>query len=300
MKVLVTGSGGLIGSHLVRLLRARGDDVLVAKRDAARADPSAILWDTASGRFHLPPRPALDAVVHLAGSGIGEKRWNSRVKAEILESRISGTRQVVQMLASESERPVRLLSASAIGFYGDRGDELLTEQSGAGSGFLADVVQAWEAEATVATQSGHSVAMLRTGVVLDANNGALAKQLPIFRAGLGATLGRGRQRMSWIHRFDEVAAIAFLLDNPDITGPVNLVAPNPITNAEFTRTLAKALSRPAILRAPGFALGSLLGGEMASELLLSSQRVAPAVLEAAGFEFLHPRLYSALAELLWA
>ncbi|MDA8263097.1 MAG: TIGR01777 family oxidoreductase [Actinomycetota bacterium] len=300
MKVLITGAGGLIGSHLVHLLRARGDEVLVATRDADRANDSAILWDTTSGRFDLPPRPGLDAVVHLAGAGIGERRWNPKIKAEIRDSRISGTRQVARMLAGESDRPIRFLCASAIGFYGDRGEEVLTEQSPAGRGFLSEVVQAWETEAAAAAGDGHSVATLRTGIVLDARQGALAKQLPLFRVGLGAALGNGRQWMSWIHRFDEVAAIAFLLDHPEITGPVNLVAPNPVTNAEFTRTLAKALSRPALLRAPGFALGALLGGEMASELLLSSQRVKPSVLEAAGFEFLHPLLYSALADLLWS
>ncbi len=300
MKVLVTGAGGLIGSHLVRLLRSRGDEVLVARRGGAPSAGNEIRWDTAGGRIELPPDAAIDAVVHLAGAGIGEKRWNPRIKAEIMDSRVNGTRQVVEMLAKHADRPLRLLSASAIGVYGDRGDEVLSEGSPAGKGFLAEVVQAWEAEAVRAEEAGHSVATLRTGIVLDSGGGALQKQLPLFKAGLGASLGSGRQWMSWIHRYDEVAAIAFLLDRPDITGPVNLVAPNPVTNADFTRTLGKALSRPALLRAPGFALSTLLGGEMAHELLLSSQRVKPSVLESQGFEFLHPLLYGALADLLWA
>ncbi|MDA8209062.1 MAG: TIGR01777 family oxidoreductase [Actinomycetota bacterium] len=300
MKVLVTGASGLIGSHLVRLLRSRGDEVLVARRGVAPSGDNAVRWDTVGGRIDLPAGAEIDAVVHLAGAGIGEKRWNSRTKAEIMESRVKGTRQVVEMLAAQVGRPVRLLSASAIGIYGDRGEEVLTEQSRAGSGFLAEVVKAWEAEADRASQAGHSVATLRTGIVLDSHGGALQKQLPIFKAGLGASLGSGKQWMSWIHRFDEVAAIAFLLDRPGITGPVNLVAPNPVTNTEFTRILGKALSRPALLHAPGLALSTLLGREMAHELLLSSQRVEPSVLKSQGFEFLHPLLYAAMADLLWA
>lgn len=300
MKVLITGASGLIGRELVRELSRRGDEiVMVRRKNSAISTPFAtVTWDTKSGDVE-GNLTDLDAVVHLAGAGIGSHRWNGAVKDDIYYSRVQGTRQIVNAIDRTQSKPVRFLGASAIGYYGDRGDELLDESSPGGSNFLARVVKDWEKQSLGAEKSGHSVALFRTGIVLSGNGGALKKQLPLFKLGLGGKLGSGRQWNSWIHISDEVRAISFLLDHPEITGPVNLVSPSPITNAKFTETLANVLSRPSVLRIPRLALNAALGTEMASELLLSSARVRPKVLSEAGFSFNFSHLDHCLWDLIW-
>ncbi len=298
MKILVTGSHGLIGSKVVSRLRERGDEVITARRGTGTDTGGTVAWDSENGKFDATKLVGLSAVVHLGGAGIGDRRWNGAVKDSIYSSRIDGTRQVVSMLESLRARGVRLLCASAIGIYGDRGDEVLSESSPPGTGFLARVATAWETEAMRAQEFGISVATLRTGIVQSRSGGALAKQLPLFRAGLGAKLGGGSQWMSWIHIDDEVEAIIFLLDHPLVEGPVNLVAPQAQTNQQYSSALAKCLGRPMLFSAPKLVLKAALGPEMAEELLLVSQRVSPQVLLLAGYKFHFESLELALADLL--
>ncbi len=309
MRVLVSGSTGLIGRALcakleasgmheiVRLLRPGSKPVLPSAGDAG----STVRWEPASGWLDgaaLRAAGPFDAVVNLAGESIASGRWSPERKERIRSSRIASTRLLVSSVAETDEPPQIFLSASAIGYYGDRGAEELTEDSGPGKGFLAEVCVAWEAEASRATDTGARVAMLRTGIVLSKDGGALAKQLPMFRMGLGGKLGSGHQYMSWITLGDEVAAIEHVLGDPGLSGAVNLVAPGAVTNAELTNMLAKAVSRPAVLKVPAFALAAVLGGEAASELLLASQKVKPARLVSAGFSFEYPELPAALAAML--
>ena len=299
MKILITGAGGLIGSALVFELQARGDTVVLARRDPKETcGPGDVEWNTNSGEFDTSKLAGLDAVVHLGGTSIGAHRWNEQVKARISESRILGTRQIVKMLTAKFNNPVRFLSASAIGFYGDRGEERLEETSSSGSGYLSSLVSEWEREARGAEAARHSVALLRSGIVLDKHGGALQKQLTLFKLGAGAILGSGNQWMSWIHLKDEVAAIVFLLENPQITGAVNLVAPEPVRNRDYSHQLGNSFSKPVLLKAPAFALKAALGAEMATELLLSSQRVVPTVLSNAGFKYNFSDLKGALANLV--
>jgi uncharacterized protein (TIGR01777 family) len=239
----------------------------------------------------------IDAVVHLAGAGIGDKRWTDSYKMEILESRTRGTRLLAETMASLEVKPSVFLSGSAIGIYGVRDDEELTEQSSIGSGFLADVCRDWEAAAAPATQAGIRTVLLRTGIVLSPKGGALKKQLPLFKLGLGGKFGNGKQWQSWISITDEVNAIIHLLTS-SVSGPVNLTAPQPVTNSDFTRTLASVVSRPAIVPIPSFGPKLLLGGELANALLFTGQRVVPSVLSNDGFQFAHPTLESALRALL--
>ncbi|HZQ29269.1 MAG TPA: TIGR01777 family oxidoreductase [Acidimicrobiales bacterium] len=277
MRVAMSGSHGLIGSALVKSLEADGHEVVRLSRQVSEVPGG------------------LDAVVHLAGEGIGNRRWNEAHKRRVLESRTEGTTALARALRQSSVLPKVLVSGSAIGFYGDRGDEVLTESSGPGADFLSEVCRAWEASTKAAEDAGIRVVHIRTGIVLSGTGGALGKQLPLFRFGLGAKLGGGRQWQSWISLPDEVAAIRHCIDTDVLTGPVNLTAPNPVRNAEFTKALGHALHRPAVLTAPAAALRAALGKEMADELLLVSQRVAPTKLEQSGFEFQHPRLEQALA-----
>jgi uncharacterized protein (TIGR01777 family) len=236
-------------------------------------------------------------VVHLAGAGIGDHRWSDAYKREILESRTRSTNLLCEAITSIDGGPKRLLSGSAIGFYGARGDEQLDETSRRGTGFLADVVVDWETSAAMAVAAGISVAYLRTGIVLSPDGGALRKQLPLFKIGLGGRFGSGRQWQSWISITDEVRAIEHLLTS-EMTGPVNLTAPAPVTGAEFAKTLGRVLGRPAVLPVPGFGPKLLLGGELAEALLLTGQRVMPTALQADGFTFEHPALEAALRALL--
>jgi len=276
MKIAVTGASGFIGRALTARLAAAGHIVQpVRLRESAAAAPS-------------------EAVVHLAGEPLAQ-RWTAEAKRTIRESRVEGARALVGSLARLSPRPAMLVSASAVGIYGSRGDQLLTEDSAPGSGFLADVCAEWERTAGVANALGIRVVIVRTGVVLG-HGGALARMLPVFKLGLGGRLGSGRQWMSWIHIDDLTALIEFVLSGARLRGPVNATAPNPVTNAEFTRTLASALHRPAFAVVPAFAL-KMLFGEMAS-VLLDSQRVLPKAAQAAGFQFRYPDLGPALAGLV--
>jgi uncharacterized protein (TIGR01777 family) len=296
MDVAITGSSGLIGSALVDALRAAGHrPVRLVRRPASGEDE--ISWDPAAGTIDASSLEGIGAVVHLAGAGIGDKRWTDAYKQEILSSRTEGTSLVAKTVAGLDKKPSVLLSGSAIGFYGDRGDEELDETSPAGTGFLADVVVQWEASAQAAVDAGIRTSFLRTGIVLSPKGGALKKQLPLFKSGLGGRFGNGRNWQSWISIDDEVAAILFLL-TADVSGPVNLTAPEPVTNREFTHVLGSVLRRPTALPVPKFGPKLLLGGELAEALLFTGQRVLPKRLEAAGFSFQDPTLEGALRRLL--
>lgn len=295
MRVAITGSSGLIGTALSDALRAAGHQTIAVVRRSPAA--GEIGWDPAAGTMNPADLSGVDAVVHLAGAGIGDHRWTDSYKREIRESRVRSTNLLSETIAAATDGPRVLLSGSAIGFYGSRGDEVLDETSAAGTGFLAEVCIDWETSTAMAAAAGVRVALLRTGIVLSRDGGALKKQLPIFKLGLGGRFGSGAQWQSWVSIDDEVAAIMFLLDH-DIAGPVNLTAPAPVTNAEFTKTLASVLRRPAILPIPSFGPKMLLGSELATNLLFDGQRVVPKVLQDAGYRFQHPDLETALRALL--
>jgi len=297
LTVAVSGSSGLIGSALLERLRQDGHTVLPMVRRPAK--DGEIHYDPQNGVLDPESLVGVDAVVHLAGAGIGDRRWTDRYRREILESRTLSTSLIAEAMASVASRggPRVLLSGSAIGFYGATGDEELNERSTAGDGFLADVCRAWEAATSPAEDAGVRVVHLRTGIVLSPRGGALKKLLPLFRFGLGGRMGSGRQWQSWISLDDEVGAIVFLL-TADISGAVNLTAPAPVTNAEFTKVLASTLSRPALVPVPSFGPKLLLGGELADALLFTGQRVLPERLTDAGYSFEHPTLSEALGTLL--
>ncbi len=295
MRIAVTGSSGLIGTALRTRLTGSGHTVVRVVRGGA--DPGDISWDPSNGEIDPAALSGVDAVIHLAGAGIGDHRWTDEYKRTILESRTRSTNLISEAIAATTVRPRVLLSASGIGFYGSRGDQVLDERSERGDGFLADVCSAWESSTGVAEAAGVRVAHLRTGIVLSPEGGALKKQLPLFKLGLGGRFGSGEQWQSWISLDDEIAAIEHLLTS-DVAGPVNLAAPAPVTNAEFARTLASVLGRPSFLPVPSFGPKLLLGSEAAEELLFVSQRVTPAVLSEDGFTFAHPDLEGALRALL--
>lgn len=297
MRVLVSGTNGLIGSALLAALRTDGDEVTRLVRGPA--GPGDVAWDPAAGTVDETALAAagVDAVVHLAGEGIATRRWTKAQKQRIRDSRLRGTAGLCEALARLDRPPSVMVSGSAIGWYGDRANEVLTEDSGPGQGFLAQVCQDWETATTPAADAGIRVACVRTGIVLSATGGALKKQLPIFRLGLGGPLGRGRQYTSWIHIDDEVGAILHALRTPELTGPFNATAPTPVTAAEFARTLGRVLRRPAILPVPRPALAVVLGWELSGELL-ASQRLAPTRLQAGGYRFSYPDLEPALRQLL--
>jgi uncharacterized protein (TIGR01777 family) len=298
MRVLVSGSQGLIGSALVRSLRTRGDEVvpIVRADGGARTGPADVSWDTKAGTVDTKAMEGADALVHLAGASLA-RRWSSAYKVRLRDSRVEGTTQLATALAELDRPPAVMVSGSAVGYYGDRGEEVLTEDSEAGSGFLAEVVQAWET-ATAPAETRVRVVHLRSGIVLSAKGGALGKQLPLFKLGLGGQMGPGRQYLSWISLADEVEAIVHALTHDAVRGPVNATAPNPVTNAEYTRVLGAAVGRPTLLHVPTFALSIALGAEMARETVLVSQRVRPVRLEATGFSFRYPELPGALAAAL--
>ena len=297
LTVAVSGSSGLIGSALLERLRQDGHTVVPMVRRPAK--DGEIHYDPRNGVLDPESLVGVDAVIHLAGAGIGDRRWTDRYRREILESRTLSTSLIAEAMASVANRggPRVLLSGSAIGFYGATGDEELNERSTAGDGFLADVCRAWEAATSPAEDAGVRVVHLRTGIVLSPRGGALKKLLPLFRFGLGGRMGSGRQWQSWISLDDEVGAIVFLL-TADISGAVNLTAPAPVTNAEFTKVLASTLSRPALVPVPSFGPKLLLGGELADALLFTGQRVLPERLTDAGYSFEHPTLSEALGTLL--
>ncbi len=291
----MTGSSGLIGSALVRSLRDDGHEVVrLVRREPERPDEAR--WSPADGCLEARAIEGADAVVHLAGAGVGDRPWTRAHKRRIRDSRLLGTRTLAEAIASAGDRPPVLVCGSAIGYYGDTGGREVDEKGPMGSGFLAEVVRDWEAAARPARDAGVRVVHPRTGIVLARHGGLLGRTLPLFRLGLGGRLGDGRQWMSWISLPDQIAALRLLIAD-DIAGPVNLTAPAPVTNAEFTRALARALHRPAPLRVPRIALRAALRG-FADEGPLISQRVRPARLEEAGFRFAHPDLDTALAGLL--
>lgn len=301
LTVVVTGSRGLIGSELVPLLRADGHHIvrLVTGKGAGADDGTTwVNWDPAAP-FDPAVLDGAGAVIHLAGENVAAGRWTDERKRRIRESRTIPTRNLAGAIAKlpPDRRPGVFLCASAVGYYGDRGDEVLTEDSSPGTGFLADVCREWEAATGPAHTAGVRVVNLRFGIVLSAKGGALAKQLLPFRLGLGAALGSGKQWVPWVAVDDVIGAIRHGLTRAAVSGPANLVAPTPVTNREFTKTLARVLGRPAFLRAPRFAL-RLLFGDLADEGLLASTRAVPAKLQSAGYEFRHPELAAALQSLL--
>ncbi len=295
MRIAVTGAGGLVGSALVPFLATDGHAVIRLVRGSPRSED--ILWDPAGGVTDLSRLEGVDAAVHLAGENIAAGRWTPRRKEEIRRSRVEGTRRLSESLARLSRPPRVLVSASAIGFYGDRGNEILTEDSAPGGDFLAQVCREWEAATEPASQAGVRVVHLRFGMILSPAGGALRKMLPPFKLGAGGRIGSGEQYVSWIAIDDAIGAIHHAVCTESLKGAVNGVAPAPVTNAEFTRVLARVLSRPAVFPMPAFA-ARLAFGEMADALLLSSQRVMPARLQASGYRFQHPELEGALRHLL--
>jgi hypothetical protein len=285
----------MLGTAVRQALSGRGSGVLqLVRRDSVQS--GQMRWNPeASAPFaDSGPLEGLDAAIHLSGASVAAHRWTPAWKREMWTSRVESTQALARTLAALRQPPKTLLVASATGIYGNRDDELLDERSSPGHGFLANLCREWETAAQQAPGAGIRIVHLRFGVVLGSGAGALAKMLPLFRLGLGGRLGSGQQWMSWISLTDAVAAILFALDTPTLAGPVNLTAPHPVTNAEFTRELGKAVHRPAILPAPAFALRLALGA-MANEALLSSARVVPAKLRDAGFQFTHPTLDAALA-----
>lgn len=297
MDVVISGSHGLIGSALVRSLQADGHRAIRLVRSEPAPGELAVRWDPEAGEIDRAGLEGVDAVVHLAGEGIASKRWTAEHKRRVLESRTNGTTLLAETLTGLSAQPAVLLSGSAIGYYGDRGDERLTETSPPGDLFLSKVCTAWEASTAAAAEAGIRVAHLRTGIVLAEGGGALAKQLPLFKLGLGGKLGSGEQYQSCISIDDHIGAMRFLLDH-DVSGPVNLTGPEPVTNVAFTKALGTVLGRPTALTVPRFGPKLLLGADLADELLFASQRVLPAVLTDAGYRFRHADIETALRAVL--
>jgi len=296
LRIAITGSSGLIGGALRASLEADGHDVLrVVRSDGG---PGTTRWDIERGEIDASAFEGLDGVVHLAGEGIAEKRWTDEQKRRVRESRTKGTALLAAALASLEHKPPVLISGSGVDFYGDRGDEQLTEASGRGSpGFLTDLVVDWEAATVPAAAAGVRVATIRTSMVLDRDGGAFPRMVKIAKLGVLGRIGSGRQWMSWITLVDQVRAMRFLLDH-DVAGPVNLCSPGPVTNAVFTKALGRVVHRPTFLPVPRFGPKLLLGGELAEALLYESKRALPEKLQEAGFEFRHEDLETALQEIL--
>ena len=295
MKILVAGASGLIGAALVAHLEQQQHQVSTLVRRAP-ASAHEIQWDPAAGVIDEARMQGTEAVIHLGGASIAGKRWNDAYKREIRDSRVNSARLLSETLARLQPKPAVFLCASALGYYGERGDEPLTENSPKGSGFLPDITAEWEAATAPASEAGIRVCNMRIGVVLSKTGELPRSMLLPFKLGLGGKLGSGRQYMSWIHLSDVVAAFTHALDTPSLTGPVNLSAPNPVTNAEFTRALASVLSRPAIFTVPAFALRIAMG-EMA-DFAMASTRMQPRRLEESGFSFRWQRIEPALRDLL--
>jgi hypothetical protein len=295
MRILVTGASGFLGTALTRRLLLDRHEVIPLNRRPR--SPGAPSWDPATG--HLDPGilTGVDAVVHLAGESIAGGLWTRARKRRIRESRVEGTTLLARTMAGLPQPPRVLVSISAVGIYGDRGDTVLGEDSPAGKGFLAEVGTAWESATRPAAQAGVRVVLPRLGIVLGPSGGMLRQLLPVFRLGLGARLGSGRQWLSWVTIADLLEALVLVIASPDLSGPINVVTPEPVTNAQFTAALAAALHRPAFLRAPAPIL-RLVMGQLADELLLGSQRCVPGRLVQAGFQFAHPEIGAALAALL--
>ena len=297
MRIAITGASGLVGTALVPHLEARGHSVVRLQR-AGRSAPASggaptHTWSPARGIEHPESLGTIDAVVHLAGESVAGARWSPAVKARIRDSRVGPTRALAQSLATLAQLPQVMVSASAIGYYGDRGNEALTEHSTPGSGFLADVCRDWERATAPARTAGIRVVTTRFGIILDGHGGALGKMRLPFSLGLGGRLGSGQQIYSWVAIADVAGALTLAIEHDRLQGPVNVTAPYPVSNADFTRTLGRVLHRPAILPVPAFALRAAVG-ELADAELLSSKRVLPQALEAAGYQFAHPLLEGAV------
>ena len=291
--VAITGASGMVGTALASVLRESGHTPFNITRKASGESGENILWDPASGLKDPSRLKTVDTVVHLAGENIAAGRWTPALKDRIRRSRIEGTRSLVKSIAASSHRPKTFVCASAIGFYGERGDTLLDENAVAGTGFLADVCREWEHEAEAAKDLGLRVVKVRIGVVLSPKGGALAKMLLPFKLGAGGIIGSGKQYWSWIGLHDLVRIIAFCIDHDSIQGAINAVSPNPMTNYDFTKGVGRALHRPTLFPLPAF-VAKLVLGEMANELLLSSTRVTPKKLKEQGFEFHYPELAGCL------
>jgi uncharacterized protein (TIGR01777 family) len=291
MRLLLAGASGLLGTALTETSRASGDEVrCLVRRPARSADE--ISWQPETGELDPTALDGIDAVVCLSGVGVGERRWTDSFRRRILTSRTETVGTLARAIAASDSRPAVFVSASAVGYYGDTGTDPVDESSPAGEGFFPDVCVAWEQAAEPAASAGVRTAQIRTGIVLARHGPVLARMLPLFRLGVGGPLGRGRQYWSWITLADEIAAIRFVLATEGLSGPVNLCAPEPVTNAVFARTLARVVHRPALFPAPEFALRVVLG-DFAGEIL-ASQRVLPTALLGAGFRFSHPELEAGL------
>ncbi len=296
-KIAVTGASGLVGKALVPAIRANGFDVVRLVRRSTRSSDE-VRWDPEAGTIDLEALRGISGAVHLAGDNLAEGRWTEAKKARIRDSRVHGTKLIAGTLAKLTPKPRVLVSASAIGYYGNRGDETLDEHAAAGAGFLAEVCREWEAATQAAEEAGIRVVKARIGIVLASEGGALAKLKTPFALGVGGRIGDGQQYMSWIALEDLVSAFLFALQRSDLRGPVNFVSPDPVTNAYFTKTLGGTLKRPAVIPLPKFALRLGLGAEMADEMLIGGARVIPASLHANGFVWEHTTLEDALESIL--
>lgn len=295
MKILITGASGLVGTELQKSFAEKGYEMLLASRSEPK-DDKHIQWSIDDGFAEPEKLEGIDVVVHLAGENVsGGLRWSDEKKKAIRDSRVLGTRNVVDAISKLKDKPKVFVSSSAIGFYGERGDEEVTESSAAGDTFLADVSKAWESESRRAEDAGIRTVLLRTGIVLSKDGGALGTMLTPFKLGVGGVVGSGKQWMSWISMEDEIAIINFVIENENIRGAVNAVSPNPVTNQEFTKTLGEVLYRPTFLPLPEFAV-SMVFGEMGDALLLASTKVLPKRLTDAGFEFKYPGLKPAIEQ----
>lgn len=297
MRILISGASGMVGTAAASTLRARGHDVNQFVRPGRSFSHGDVRWDPASGSIDAEALEATDAIIHLAGESIGDARWSEARMKILRESRVSSTRILVDAIASLRQKPRVLLAASAVGYYGDRRDEVLGESSSSGEGFLAALARDWEAESLRAESIGLQVVLLRFGLILSSKGGALPRMVTPFKLGLAGRLGDGKQWVSWIALDDVIGVICAVLADARFRGPVNVVSPAPVRNAEFTNTLARVLNRPAIFPVPAFALRLSLG-EMANELLLASQHVVPAKLIQKGYQFRLPQLEPALKSVL--
>jgi uncharacterized protein (TIGR01777 family) len=297
MKFLVTGSSGLIGSDLVAALKDRGHQVIRLVRSEDQLSDNRLLWDPEHHELNMADFEGFDVVINLAGENIASGLWTEAKKKKIRDSRVLTTHMLCELLAMLNKPPKILVNASAVGYYGDRGDEILDENSLPGTGFLAEVCQKWEEATKPASDKGIRVILLRFGAILSSKGGVLGKMRLPFKLGLGGVIGSGKQYMSWISIDDLIGVVLHVISNDSLSGPVNTVTPEPVTNKEFTKTLGKTLNRPTILPVPAFAV-KLIFGEMGDELLLSSTKAVPSKLEASDYTFLYPDLASALKHLL--
>ena len=297
MRILITGGSGLIGSQLIPYLEIQGHQVVRLVRNKKQNSETSLYWDPATGELVSEAIENFQVVIHLAGENVSSGRWSKKRKEQIRNSRIRSTGLLAEKLKKLKNPPDLLISASAIGYYGNRGEEILTEDSKKGEGFLADLVQEWEKVTTVAKDAGIRVAFLRFGVVLSARGGALGRILLPFKLGLGTIIGNGKQYMPWISIDDVNGVIDYIIKNDAISGAVNVVAPEAVTNNEYSKALGRALSRPVLFKVPGLVL-SLALGEMAEQLLLSSSRVAPKVLTDHGYKFIYENIDQALSAIL--